>query len=64
MQFTAQYSGAMRLQPTDVGYVLLSLALRQQGNASQADEVLQRGASISANLAEAEKRAEALLARK
>jgi protein O-mannosyl-transferase len=59
-----QYSGAMRLQPTDVGYVLLSLALRQQGNASQADEVLRRAASISANLPEAEKRAEALLARK
>jgi tetratricopeptide (TPR) repeat protein len=56
-----QYSRAMALRPTDVGFLLLARALQQEGHNTEADEMLQRAANLSSNLSQAQKRAESLL---
>jgi protein O-mannosyl-transferase len=57
---TQQYSRAMELKPSDVGLLLLSHALQQQGRTTEADEILQRASRISPNLPQAQKQADAL----
>ena len=59
-----QYSQAMALQPTDVGFLLLGYALQQEGHADEANAVLQHAARISSNLPRAQQQAEALLDRR
>jgi tetratricopeptide (TPR) repeat protein len=59
-----QYSHAMALQPTDVGYLLLAQALQQEGHTDEANAIFQRAARFSRNLPQARKQAEALLAGK
>jgi tetratricopeptide (TPR) repeat protein len=51
-----QYSHAMAVQPTDVGYFLLAQALQQEGRADEAKAIFER----VPNLAEAQKTAESL----
>ena len=59
-----QYSRAMAVQPTDVGYLLLAQALQQQGRSDEAKATFERVARLSPNLAEAQKTAESLLSGK
>ena len=59
-----QYSRAMTVQPTDVGYLLLAHALQQQGRRDEAKAIYERVARLSPNLAEAQKTADALLSGK
>ncbi len=59
-----QYSNAMKVQPTDVGFLLLAHALRQQGSADEANAISERVARFSPNLPEANMEAESLLAGK
>jgi tetratricopeptide (TPR) repeat protein len=59
-----QYSRAMSVQPTDVGFLLLAHALQQEGRSDQANAVLERVGRLSPNLAEAQRTADALLSGK
>ncbi len=59
-----QYSRAMSVQPTDVGFLLLAHALQQEGRSDEADAILARVARSSPNLAEAQATAESLLSGK
>lgn len=59
-----QYSRAMAVEPTDVGFLLLAQALRQQGHSEEASAITERVARLSPNLAEAQKTAESLLSGK
>src|SRR6266403_386008 len=59
-----QYSRAMAVQSTDVGYLLLAQALQQQGRSDEAKAIFDRVARFSPNLAEAQKTADALLSGK
>jgi tetratricopeptide (TPR) repeat protein len=59
-----QYAGAMAVQPTDVGFLLLANALQQEGHADEANAISERVARSSPNLAEARKTAEQFLAGK
>lgn len=59
-----QYSRAMAVQPTDVGYLLLAQALQQQGRSDESKAIFERVARLSPNLAEAQKTAESLLSGK
>ncbi|MGB9235704.1 MAG: hypothetical protein WCC04_14935 [Terriglobales bacterium] len=59
-----QYSRAMALQPTDVGYLLLAHALQQEGHASEASDARERAARMSSNLPQAQMQADSLLAGK
>jgi len=56
-----QYSRAAAVQPTDVGYLLLAQALRQQGRLDEATAISERVARLSPNLAEAQKTVESFL---
>jgi tetratricopeptide (TPR) repeat protein len=56
-----QYSNAMKAQPTDVGFLLLAHALRQQGSVDEANAISERVARFSPNLPEAQKEVESLL---
>ncbi|MGB8010425.1 MAG: tetratricopeptide repeat protein [Terriglobales bacterium] len=56
-----QYSRAMAVQPTDVGYLLLARALQQEGKTDEAKAISERVAHLSPNLAEAQAAAESLL---
>jgi protein O-mannosyl-transferase len=56
-----QYSRAVELQPTDVGFLLLANALQQEGNADEANAMRDRAAHLSSNLPEAQKQMESLL---
>ena len=57
-----QYSHAMAMQPTDVGYLLLAHALQQLGHADEANAALKRATQLSRNLPQAQMQAESLLA--
>ncbi len=57
---TQQYSRAMELKPSDVGLLLLSHALQEQGRTTEANQMLQRASRISPNLPQAQRQAEAL----
>jgi tetratricopeptide (TPR) repeat protein len=59
-----QYSRAMAVQPTDVGYLLLGQALQQQGRSDEAKTIFERVARLSPNLSEAQRTAESLLSGK
>jgi tetratricopeptide (TPR) repeat protein len=59
-----QYSNAMRIQPTDVGFLLLAHALRQQGSVDEANSIAERVARFSPDLPAAQKEVESLLAGK
>ena len=55
-----QYSRAMSVQPTDVGFLLLARALQQEGRSNEANAILERVSRSSPNLAEAQAMAESL----
>jgi protein O-mannosyl-transferase len=55
-------SRAMKAQPTDVGYLLLAQALRQNGQEAEADKAVAEAQKISPNLAEAQRSAAEVLA--
>ena len=59
-----QYSRAMAVQPTDVGYLLLAQALQHEGRMVEANAISERVARSSPNLFEAQKTAESLLSGK
>jgi tetratricopeptide (TPR) repeat protein len=59
-----QYSHAMAMEPTDVGYLLLAQALEQEGHPNDAAALRERVAKLSPDLAAAEKDAASLLAGK
>jgi tetratricopeptide (TPR) repeat protein len=59
-----QYSHALAVQPTDVGYLLLAQALQQEGRLDEANAISERVARSSPSLAEAQKMAEQFLAGK
>ena len=59
-----QYSRALAVQPSDVGYVLLARVLQQAGRLDEAKAISERVARFSPNLAEAQKEAESLLSGK
>jgi tetratricopeptide (TPR) repeat protein len=59
-----QYSRAVAVQPTDVGYLLLAQALRQEGRLDEATAISERVARFSPNLAEAQKTVESFLSGK
>ncbi|MGB8785440.1 MAG: tetratricopeptide repeat protein [Terriglobales bacterium] len=59
-----QYSHAMAVQPTDVGFLLLAQALEQVGRVDEAKIICERVTRFSPNLSEAQKEAESLLAGK
>jgi protein O-mannosyl-transferase len=54
------YSRAMAIEPTDVGYLLLAGALQQEGRLDEARAIEERVARLSPNLAEAQATARAL----
>jgi protein O-mannosyl-transferase len=56
-----QYSRAMAVQPTDVGYLLLARALEEAGRSEEARAISERADRMSPNFPEAQKTAEALL---
>ena len=55
------YSRAMTLQPTDVGYVLLTQALEKAGRMNEAKETLSKAQALSADFAKAQQNAQHLL---
>lgn len=57
-----QYSHAMAVQPTDVGYLLLARALQQQGHSDQANAIVERITRLSPDFPKAQKTADSLLA--
>jgi len=59
-----QYSHAMAVQPTDVGFLLLAQVLEQVGRVAEAKIIYERVTRFSPNLSEAQKEAESLLAGK
>jgi tetratricopeptide (TPR) repeat protein len=59
-----QYSRAAAVQPTDVGYLLLAQALRQDGRLDEATAISERVARFSPNLAEAQKAVDSFLSGK
>ena len=59
-----QYSRAAAVQPTDVGYLLLAQALRQDGRLDEATAISERVARSSPNLVEAQKTVESFLSGK
>ncbi len=56
-----QYSRALAVQPTDVGYLLLAQALQRNGHLEEANAISARVVNSSPNLAEAQKAAEQFL---
>ena len=59
-----QFSNAMAVEPTDIGYLLLAHALELAGHATEAQAARQRAGLISPNLDEAQRQADALMAGK
>jgi tetratricopeptide (TPR) repeat protein len=57
-----QYSRAMAIQPTDVGFLLVAQALQHQGKIDEAKAIFERVERLSPNLAEARRVEESLLA--
>ena len=56
-----RYSDAVDVQPTDVGFLLLSQALQQAGRSDEAKAISQQVARVSPNLGDAQKRVQSLL---
>jgi protein O-mannosyl-transferase len=59
-----QFSIAMTIEPTDVGFLLLAHALEQEGKLDQANLIRERVARFSPNLPEAQKVADSLFSGK
>jgi Flp pilus assembly protein TadD len=59
-----QFSHAMTLQPTDVGYLLLARALEQAGRPADAEAARQTAKQLSPNFDEAIKEADGLISGK
>jgi len=59
-----QFSNAMAVAPTDIGYLLLAHVLEQAGRPTDAQVARQQAILISSNLDEAQRQADALLAGK
>ncbi len=59
-----QYSHAMAVQPTDVGFLLLAQALQQNGRVDEAKAISDRVARFSSDLQGAQKMVESLLSGK
>ena len=59
----AEYSKAMAIQPTDVGYLLLARACAQGGHATEAETAQKQAEALSHDLAHAEQEADGLLGR-
>jgi tetratricopeptide (TPR) repeat protein len=57
------YKRLVKVDPSDVGYLLLSHALRQAGREREADEAFQQAGRISQNVGQAEQKAAHLVAR-
>lgn len=57
-----QYAHAVSLQPSDVGFLMLARALRNEGHDDEAQAMFQRAVKLSPNLTQAEKQADSLLA--
>ena len=55
-----QFSSAMAIQPTGVGYLLLARALEHEGHLSEAQAARERAAQISSDLGAAQKEADGL----
>jgi protein O-mannosyl-transferase len=55
-----QFSNAMSIEPTDVGYLLLASALEKSDRGEDAQAARQRAAAISSDLNEAQRRADEL----
>src|SRR5579872_3532917 len=58
----SQISHAMKVEPTDVGYLLLAQALRRSGHSSDADNALAEAQRISPNIDKAQQSAAEVLA--
>jgi len=58
-----QYTHAMAVEPTDVGYLLMADALQQEGKSDEANAIRARVARLSQNVTEAQKEAQSLLGR-
>jgi len=58
-----EYSRAMAIRPTDVGYLLIASALADQGHPADANAIAERVARFSRDLGAAKKEARALLGR-
>jgi tetratricopeptide (TPR) repeat protein len=56
------YSHAMTLQPTDVGYLLLAQALQKVGKVTEAKAAYDRAQALSADLSRAQQQVNELLA--
>jgi Flp pilus assembly protein TadD len=56
-----QYSRAVAVQPSDVGYLLLQRALEQSGRFGESQIAYQQAVSLSPNLNEARQNVEQLL---
>jgi Tfp pilus assembly protein PilF len=61
-QAIAQYSHAMSVEPTAVGYVLLARALEQAGHPTEAKTALAQASQFTADLSQAQETADVLLA--
>ncbi len=58
----AQISQAMRIAPTDAGYLLLAQALRRGGHLAEADDAVAQAQRITHNIVEAQQNATEVLA--
>jgi tetratricopeptide (TPR) repeat protein len=56
-----QYARAVTLQPSDVGFLLLARALRNEGHDDESQAMFQRAVKLSPNLTQAAKQADSLL---
>jgi protein O-mannosyl-transferase len=59
-----EFVRAMKLQPTDVGLLLLSNALMEEGHSAESDQFLEQAEKISKDIEKAERRAKELLGEK
>jgi tetratricopeptide (TPR) repeat protein len=59
----AQYSHAMHVEPTSVGYLLLARALQREGQPAEAAQALQKAGQLSNDLAGDQKTTDELLGR-
>jgi tetratricopeptide (TPR) repeat protein len=59
-----QYSHAVAIEPTDIGYLLLAQALQREGHLDDANAIYEQMAHFSLDLAEAQKAAQLLLSAK
>jgi tetratricopeptide (TPR) repeat protein len=61
-QAIAEYSQAMSVEPTAVGYVLLGRALEQAGHSAEAKAAIDKARQLTSDLSQAQQTADELLA--